>query len=1126
MSKHESFYENLVERLNSLRKREKRLSLTQGVFTFLIALMGLGLTFVIIEAAFWFGTNPRFFLLSLAITLAAAVFVWFVGRPLFAILFRPHSPGETDLALRVGNHFEKIRDRLADALQVFQQHAKNTEGYSLELADASLAEIHNETKDLKFERVANTLPLKKAFKYSLISGAILTILLLIFPSSLTNASYRLLHPSMDFAKDLGLTFEVLPGDKEVVKGETVRLSAKVRGAEVDEIAVLTKKKEAKEYERTLLNLNERNEFAFEIENIKQDLNYYFEASKRKSSEYKISVLDLPFVRNLQVKLTYPSYSKLGTQFLKENVGDVSALKGTKVSVSLRTNKTVQEAKIKFDNESETPLRISGRDVSGRFALSRSGSYHFLLADKKGLANSDPIEYRLSVIEDQHPLVQITFPGQDVDLGKDMQLPLSIEAEDDFGFSKIRIGYRILHEGNREGKEQFLDLTLAKDVREKFFLNTIWEMSNLGLFPQDVVTYFAEVFDNDRVSGPKSSRSQTYRVRLPSIYELYDEVARSHEESFNDLQQLYEEGKTLKSKLDEIVQEMKREPELDWEEQQEVQDAVRAQENTREKLQQVQEKLDQMVDRMEQNDLLSPETLQKYQELQKLVEEMLTPELLQALQKLQQAMADLDPQKMKRAMEKFAASQEEFLKSLERTLNLLKKLQIEQKLDESIRKAQELHRRQEELNKKAASDSDRQKSSKYAQEQSGIKKDTESLEQELEQLQNSMSAFPQMPQNQIDAAREQSGQNLQNKMQKAAQQFQSGNMSGAQNTGQQISQDLQQLMESLQSAQKQLSEQEKQKIMQALRRSSRDLLNLSQRQENLMESTKGTDRNTPGMTGLADKQQDMLGGLSRVTNGLYELSQETFFVTPEIGKALGKSMKGMQDALQGLEARNPGKSMQSQNQSMSGLNEAASQIRSSMQGLSQASSAIGFQEMMQRMMGISQQQEGVNQQTSQMGQSPGEGMTMEQQAAMQRLAAEQNAVRKSLAQLLKEAGNRSDMLGDLNQVGKDMEEVVKQLQQQNFNRSIIDRQQRILSRLLDAQRSMNRRDYSRKRQAETGQQYQVMSPQSLSNSRGEKDWLRNELLKAMREGYSKDYKELIRKYFEALAREEQGGSLNN
>ncbi len=74
--------------------------------------------------------------------------------------------------------------------------------------------------------------------------------------------------------------------------------------------------------------------------------------------------------------------------------------------------------------------------------------------------------------------------------------------------------------------------------------------------------------------------------------------------------------------------------------------------------------------------------------------------------------------------------------------------------------------------------------------------------------------------------------------------------------------------------------------------------------------------------------------------------------------------------------------------------------------------------------------------------------------------------------------------------------------------------------------MNRRDYSKKRQSETGKQYQAMSPQTLPGSQSEKDLLRNELLKAMREGYSKDYEELIRKYFEALAREEQPGSLNN
>ncbi|MFQ5676261.1 MAG: DUF4175 family protein, partial [bacterium] len=954
----------------------------------------------------------------------------------------------------------------------------------------------------------------------------LAVLFLIFPSSLTNASYRLLHPSRAFDPEPGWQFQVSPGNSEVVKGDNVRLTAKIVGAELDEIALFTRKQDMTEFTPVMLTTGDRNEFAFEIENINQNLSYYFEAADRKSDEFTISVLNPPLVRSLQVKLKYPAYSKLGTQFLEENVGDLSALKGTKVSLSAQTNKSLEQARVEFDNGRERPLRISGQDLSGQFVLIRSGSYHFSLLDKNKLRNTAPIEYHMTVIEDQGPLVQITFPGQDVDLGKDMKLPLGIEAQDDFGFSKLRLGYRIIHEGTHEGRQEFHELTLPKDVQDKLLLNPVWDLSDLNLFPQDVVLYYAEVFDNDTVSGPKSSRSQTYRLRFPSIYELYDEVARGHEESFEDLQQLYDESRTLKSTLDEIVQEMKRDPDLDWEEKQEVQEAVKSQEQMREKLEQVQEKLDQMINRMEQNDLASIETLQKYQELQKLMQEMLTPELQQALQKLQQAMQELDPQKMKQAMEKVAASQEDFLKSIERTLNLLKKLQVEQELDEATRKAQELRRRQEELNKQVAENASRQKGSKYSQDQSGIRNDTENLEQDLEQLQNKMSEFPKMPQNEIAAARQQINQNLKNKMQQAVQQFQSGDMSGGQQSGRQISQDLEQLMESLQSAQQQLSEQQKKEIMQALKRSSRDLINLSKRQESLMESTQGTDSNTPGMRDLADGQQDMLDGLSRVTNNLFELSQETFFVTPEMGKALGKSMQGMQDALRGLEARNAGKSMQGQSRAMEGLNEAASEARNSMQGLSAASSAIGFEEMMQRLTGISQQQQGVNQQTSQLGESPG-GLTLQQQAAMQRLAAEQSAVRKSLQQLLQEAGKSPETLGDLSQVGKDMEEVVRELQQQNLSRSTINRQQRILSRLLDAQRSMNRRDFSKRRQAETGKAYQTSSPQALPNLKvTEKDRLKNELLKAMREGYSKDYKKLIQKYFEALAKEPQGGGSNN
>ncbi|MFQ5863751.1 MAG: DUF4175 family protein [bacterium] len=1126
MSAYEEIFQNILHRLHLLRQREKKLSLAQGFITFLIVLLALILLALATEAILRLDPLPRLILLGVTILILMGSLIWFVLRPVYSILFRPHSPDDISLALKVGNHFTQIRDRFADALQVFQKHRQNPEGYSLELADASLTEINEEISEVKFDAVADVSSVKKTFRFWLGSAAVILLVTSIFSSDFLNASYRLIHPLREFSKNPDLRLNVTPGDIEVVKGDHIEIRAKVEGVQISEVVLGLKKEEAKEFEHHVLSAEKENEFSFNLENVKDNMKYQVHAASHSSPEYSISVVELPFVRNLQIKLKYPSYSKLGSQFLDENVGDLTALKGTRAEISLKTNKTVKAGKLVFDNNAELPLRIVGQEAKSSFTLLRDGSYHIELVDKKDRTNSDPIEYRMTVLEDQFPLVQITFPGQDVDLSDDMLLPLTVEAEDDFGFSKVRIGYRILHGGLQQGALQFFDLQFPQPGKDKILLNHTWDLSNLDIYPEDVITYFAEAFDNDVVSGPKSSRSLTFRVRFPSIYEIYEEVARSHEETFEGLEELYEQSKSLKENLDEIVQEMKRDPELNWEERQNVQDAVQSQEQMRQKLEQLEEKLEDMVSRMEQNDLVSLETLAKYRELQKLMEEMLTPELKEALRKLQKSIKEIDPQKLKEAMEKFTASQEEFLRNVERTLNLLKQLQIEQKLDEAVRRAEELRRRQEELNKKAAESKEIQNGSKYAQEQKGIREETTDLEEVLEELRNRMNEFPQMPQNRIEAAQDLVQQDgLPSKMQQAIQQFQSGNMTGAQKSGQQISQGLQELLETLQTAQKELSENQRQRVMEALNRSSHDLLTLSKQQENLMQSTQGLHKNSPRVNQSAEKQQDLFSGLTRVTNQLYELSQKTFFVTPEIGKALGKSIHGMQSALKSLEARDSGRTVKNQGMAISGLNEAAAEIRKSMQSLGGASSAIGFQQMMQRLMGISNQQQGINQRTSQLGENP--SMSLEEQAALSRLAAEQQAVRKSLEQLRKEIGNRSDILGDLGQITKDMEEVVKELQQQNVSRQTIDRQKRIISRLLDAQRSVHNRDYSRKRKAETGKVYHALSPKGLpSNLENERYRFKDELLKAMKEGYSKDYRYLIQKYFEALAKEQQIERSNN
>jgi hypothetical protein len=119
------------------------------------------------------------------------------------------------------------------------------------------------------------------------------------------------------------------------------------------------------------------------------------------------------------------------------------------------------------------------------------------------------------------------------------------------------------------------------------------------------------------------------------------------------------------------------------------------------------------------------------------------------------------------------------------------------------------------------------------------------------------------------------------------------------------------------------------------------------------------------------------------------------------------------------------------------------------------------------------------------------------------------------------GNRPEILGRFDQVIKDMGKVEEDLSGKQLSQETINRQNRILSRLLDYQMSLRQRDYTRRRQAKPGQNIYQAGSSALPQDLGEQqDQLRQDLLEALKEDYPKEYKDLIRAYFEALSREQR------
>jgi vacuolar-type H+-ATPase catalytic subunit A/Vma1 len=198
----------------------------------------------------------------------------------------------------------------------------------------------------------------------------------------------------------------------------------------------------------------------------------------------------------------------------------------------------------------------------------------------------------------------------------------------------------------------------------------------------------------------------------------------------------------------------------------------------------------------------------------------------------------------------------------------------------------------------------------------------------------------------------------------------------------------------------------------------------------------------------------------------------------MGKAMGKAQAEMSESISAMQGRNGALAFQKQNGAMKALNEAAALTQGAMNQMMQGGQGSGMMSMMQQLQQMSQQQMGLNQLTKMMQQG---GMSQEQMAQMQRLAQEQQLIQKSLEQLNKESresGQSKKLTSNLEKILEEMQEVITGMKTQKIDDDLIQAQERILSKLLDAQRSINERDFEKKRESTAGTNFNLDSPPEL------------------------------------------------
>ncbi len=1115
---------NAIESLRRVYRKKILARIVEGIAACLsVLLLSLFLT-GLLEMIFNFGPLIR---TSLFLISGAALLITFSKLLLPYLLHYFRSVPANDLvetALEVGETFPEIKDRLRNAIELMSPGHESF--HSDELVKAYIERTISSASPGEIEAAVRYKPRKKSGYILAATLTIAALLLISFPSSMPTALIHSINFTRDYVTPSAYSFYIAPGDTEISRGDTLDVHVKVNlitAAHFPSVLTVSEKySDEKVFEKHQVKEKGNGDYFFRLPDVRGNLAYYVTASGQRSRDYSVNVVDLPIVRDFTVRLVYPQYTNRPPETLQEDIGDFSALIGTRAEYSLRSNKPLIEAWIAFgDSSANVKLETSGTEAHGSFILRHTSHYMLRLLDHDSLENRDPIAYTASAISDQYPTCEITSPGKDVVLNRDMILPLRISIGDDYGFTRLLLQYKLVSSKyvSPEKKYRSIEIPLPSKSAGQEDVTYIWDLSSRNLVPEDVISYHATVFDNDMVDGPKSTSSTEYTLRLPSLEEVFAAADSEHSGLIQKTEDALNSSDNLKQQLDKISEEMKTATkQLSWEQQKKMGNTLQQYDSLQKKVEGIRKQIEKMTQKMLQNKIISPKTLEKYQELQKALQDINSPEFQEALKKLQQAIQSLNPNMVREAMKNFQINDEMLRKSIERTLSLIKRIQIEQKFDELQTRVDQLLSGQEEVQKSTASSdsTNRQTRRQLSQSQQEIHKEFSSVEHATSDLNKMMSEISKdMPIKQLSEANEALRKSaVSEKMEAASRELSRGQFSSSLANQQDVSSALQKFKQQLSAAEKSMLQNRQQATINALRKTQQNLLEISKEQEALRDRSTNIIPNSAESRSLSAKQNELMQQLGYSAQQMMQLSNKSFAVTPQMGRQMGEAYSQMQKSLNALQSRGGQSPTNSQSEAMASLNKAVLNIQATLQSMMQGQGG-GSPSLLQQLEQLGANQEGLNALTRQLGMQG--ALSMQQQAELARLAARQEAIRKSLEQLAHEAQSSQSqerVLGNLNDIAKEMSRVAIDMHDKNITSETIQRQDRILRHLLDASRSFLTQNYDNRRVTKAGKDVITQSPGplKLSDKQLEEE---QRLLKLIRENFPPEYQRVILKYYHLL-----------
>ncbi len=431
---------------------------------------------------------------------------------LLRFLILPMSRRVTDLQIArfVEEKYPQLQDRLVTAVEFGSDESRHSG-----ITDLLIKDALEKTSRLDLSVFAGRRRLLVFGSLGAGAALILVSLLTWGPSFFQYGFDRLYVPWTEASSSGGRLIMVLPGNVELARGSDLQIKAQLAGFDSPDVKLYTLAADTAAWTPQAMEPEIRGSgFLYLLVDLQRPLQYYVESRGVRSPTYHVALSDLPNVERIDLRYSFPAYTGMPPQVV-ENEGDISALKGTNVEITIKVSRPVVSARLLMDDRSSLELkRESDGRFSGSLRLQRSGSY-VVQVEAGGKKAAGSPEYEIQALEDAPPKVAISKPMRDVRATSVEEVFAELKAEDDIGIERLELRYSV-----NGTEEKSVILARGKAGENELTATHTFFLEEFKLQPGDVVSYYAKAVDNNNVTGPSTSSSDIYFIQIRPFDQKY------------------------------------------------------------------------------------------------------------------------------------------------------------------------------------------------------------------------------------------------------------------------------------------------------------------------------------------------------------------------------------------------------------------------------------------------------------------------------------------------------------------------------------------------------------------------------------------------------------------------------